>query len=309
MTSNVDEMVKEAIKSYKGGNKPHARALLEKATEIDDHHEKAWMWLSAVVESVEDQRVCLQNVLVLNPDNTNAKRGLALLDEKSETTEAPAEPEKDPYDVPPTATSSASASYDPSSEISRDEYDNWITDLGIGQEQSSAPTDGPFTMEDDAYADMFTDAFDDDVFTEETFEQPVDVTEDDLRMGFDDEDFNDVYDTPVAEEEMDADALFDSLDDPFDGMEPEEEAQPVAATPAAMESAPSKRRDSGAFYEEADGSDVAENDPSYYFKAIPKDIKATRLPGTGGGLPVFSLLLVLLLIVGNIGAVVLLTMA
>lgn len=309
MTSNVDEMVKEAIKSYKNGNKPHARALLEKATEIDDHHEKAWMWLSAVVESVEDQRVCLQNVLVLNPDNTNAKRGLALLDEKSETAEAPAEPEKDPYNVPPPATSSASAAYDPASEISRDEYDDWIADLGISQEQSNAPTDGPFTMEDDAYADMFTDAFDDDVFTEETFEQPVDVTENDLRMGFDDDDFNDVYDTPVAEEETEADALFDSLDDPFAGMEMEEEAQPVAATPAASEGAPGTRRDGGAFYDEADGGDVVEQDPSYYFNAIPKDIKATRLPGTGGGLPVFSLLLVLLLIAGNIGAVVLLTMA
>jgi len=79
MTANVDAMVREAIRAYKAGQKAEAHALLLKATELDQMHEQAWMWLSAVVDTPEDQRICLENVIYINPDNENARRGLALL--------------------------------------------------------------------------------------------------------------------------------------------------------------------------------------------------------------------------------------
>jgi len=74
-SANVDAMVREAKRAIREGNKSEAQALLLRATEIDQSSEQAWMWLSAVVESIEDQMICLENVLQINPKNADAKRG------------------------------------------------------------------------------------------------------------------------------------------------------------------------------------------------------------------------------------------
>jgi hypothetical protein len=37
------------------------------------------LWLSGVVDTNEDKRICLENVLVLNPGSLAAKRGLEKL--------------------------------------------------------------------------------------------------------------------------------------------------------------------------------------------------------------------------------------
>jgi hypothetical protein len=80
--SNIDAMVKEAIRLLKSGNKAEARVLLERATEMDGYHEQAWLWLSGVVDTDEEQRICLKNVLFINPSNQHAMQGLAMLDAK-----------------------------------------------------------------------------------------------------------------------------------------------------------------------------------------------------------------------------------
>lgn len=90
MTANVDAMVRAGIQAYKAGKKAEARTLLEKACELDQYNEQAWLWLSAVVESPEDQRTCLENVLFINPDNQNAKQGLQMLASKTGSTPPPA---------------------------------------------------------------------------------------------------------------------------------------------------------------------------------------------------------------------------
>jgi hypothetical protein len=43
--------------------------------EIDQYNEQAWLWLSAVVETPEEQRTCLDNVLTINPNSERAKTG------------------------------------------------------------------------------------------------------------------------------------------------------------------------------------------------------------------------------------------
>jgi hypothetical protein len=48
--------------------------------EVDTENESAWLWLSSVVENEADQRVCLENVLAVNPDNAAAWRKLDALD-------------------------------------------------------------------------------------------------------------------------------------------------------------------------------------------------------------------------------------
>jgi len=79
MTANVDGMIRAGVEAYKKGNKDEARTLLERAIEIDDHNEMAWLWLSAVVSNKDEQRTCLENVLVINPSNERARQGLQSL--------------------------------------------------------------------------------------------------------------------------------------------------------------------------------------------------------------------------------------
>ncbi len=42
----------------------------------------AWLWLSGVVETDEECQICLENVLVINPENISARRGLESLARK-----------------------------------------------------------------------------------------------------------------------------------------------------------------------------------------------------------------------------------
>lgn len=88
MASNGDALVRAGIKAYREGNKDEARNLLLEAVDIDDQNEQAWMWLSAVVDTVEDQQTCLENVLTINPNNEKAKQGLKILSEKASSSPA-----------------------------------------------------------------------------------------------------------------------------------------------------------------------------------------------------------------------------
>lgn len=79
MSANVDAMVREGINAFKSGNKEEARALLLKATELDEMNEQAWLWLSGLMDSDTDKRTCLENVLAINPNNDRARQGLSYL--------------------------------------------------------------------------------------------------------------------------------------------------------------------------------------------------------------------------------------
>jgi len=44
--------------------------------EQDENNASAWLWLSGVVASLDDQQICLENVLALDPHNEAALQGL-----------------------------------------------------------------------------------------------------------------------------------------------------------------------------------------------------------------------------------------
>jgi hypothetical protein len=90
MPANVDGMVREGVSAYRAGRKEEARTLLMRAVEIDQYNEQAWLWLSAVVESVDEQRTCLENVLTINPGNERAKQGMQMLNQKASGPASPA---------------------------------------------------------------------------------------------------------------------------------------------------------------------------------------------------------------------------
>lgn len=357
MAQNIDAMVREAIRTFKAGDRAKARTMLEEITEIDPHNEKAWMWLSAVVDSPEDQRICLENVLFINPENENARKGLNYLAKQTSPPQTPApapapaspdppveeaiddgfpdtdqtaalfdeeEPAPDMYQVP---TSSASAAFDTNEQPSPDEYDDWVAglNLGGGVEESQGPTTAEqpaFTYDDDLFADPF-DGDEDSDFAALYDEAPAGGSSmtsgpfdaDDLLEDFSAADLN--YKEPVVEED-DLDTLLADLEDippssansaPVMSPEP-----PAAEQAAASRRKRHKRPAKPAVGPASDdlllgGEGLDSDDPGEYFRAIPNEIKATRLPGAArsqaGRGPLIGLGILVLANLGAIGLLVL----
>jgi tetratricopeptide (TPR) repeat protein len=77
------ELLKRGIAAAKGGRREEARQILLHVVELDERNERAWLWLSGVVDAREDRRVCLENVLAINPGNIHAQQGLRHLGQQA----------------------------------------------------------------------------------------------------------------------------------------------------------------------------------------------------------------------------------
>jgi hypothetical protein len=80
MSANIQAMIEQGKRALREGNLVEAQQLLLRATELDESNDEAWLWLASAVDSVEEKRICLENVLVLKPNNSEARRMLAELD-------------------------------------------------------------------------------------------------------------------------------------------------------------------------------------------------------------------------------------
>lgn len=90
--SDVDQWLQQGITAVKSGNRAEGREWLMKVLAVDQRHETAWLWLSGAVTSPDEQRICLENVLAINPANRLAQKGLAKLGETAVAPEAPQSP-------------------------------------------------------------------------------------------------------------------------------------------------------------------------------------------------------------------------
>jgi tetratricopeptide (TPR) repeat protein len=72
----ANQLLREGISAGKSGQRDRARELLMRVVEQDQENVQAWLWLSGVVDDLDDQQICLENVLALDPDNDIARRGL-----------------------------------------------------------------------------------------------------------------------------------------------------------------------------------------------------------------------------------------
>jgi hypothetical protein len=79
---NIDVLLREGIEAVKKGDTAGGRKLLEKVTELDENNAKAWLWLASVVETDEEKRICLSNVLHIDPSNDRARKALDALEGK-----------------------------------------------------------------------------------------------------------------------------------------------------------------------------------------------------------------------------------
>lgn len=165
---NVDEMVAQAKTAYRAGQKAAARDLLLQAVQQDPNHQDAWLWLSGMVETLEDQQICLENVLALNPTHERARKGLAAVERKLAERAAqqpapppPPPPKPDPeppmdWGEPVTSVEwgrdDGPAVYGSGKQIdlpSQEEYDAWVQELHLSTDDSSASYSSapPFIMD------------------------------------------------------------------------------------------------------------------------------------------------------------------
>jgi len=82
-STQAARLLRAGIAAAQAGRAEEARQTLLQVTELDERNERAWLWLSGVIESSDDRRICLENVLAINPDNPHAQRGLQLLDQQA----------------------------------------------------------------------------------------------------------------------------------------------------------------------------------------------------------------------------------
>ncbi|HSH01266.1 MAG TPA: hypothetical protein VLL52_02020 [Anaerolineae bacterium] len=77
--AQITQWLSAGVDAYHAGQLNKAQNLLMQVITADEHSEEGWLWLSHVVDDREEQRICLENVLTINPHNQEAQRILATL--------------------------------------------------------------------------------------------------------------------------------------------------------------------------------------------------------------------------------------
>jgi hypothetical protein len=72
----ITELLRQGILAAKAGNARQAEQLLRQVIANDRNNEAAWLWMSSVVEDPADIVLCLENVLVINPNNEEARMAI-----------------------------------------------------------------------------------------------------------------------------------------------------------------------------------------------------------------------------------------
>jgi len=350
MPANVDGMVREGISAYRAGRKDEARALLLRATEIDQYNEQAWLWLSAVVESPDEARTCLENVLTINPNNERARQGIETLAQRSggarpsapqvqqqaedilasasfgpsgkqpDADELPSSIEWSADQNPPVVASSSISMNYKVSEPSKEEYDDWVSGLGIGNAASdpfgsAGVSSGvnPFGETDSLFSADSQIGAADDLFSSGPFSEPEPISPP-------------VSKSPVRPA---APPVSPPPEKIFAEVEEAEEAQSplsrrmnaasgkAASKPPAddaldlLDDLASNTDDLLQVDFDSDFDDDAELEKpaaDELFGYIPRAIRATRLPGTNEGYPIAIIAGLIGVLLLNVGAIALFIM-
>jgi hypothetical protein len=78
-TERVDDVLKAGRRALKTGDRALAAERFGKAAELSPYDERVWLALLEVVTEDDDRRVCLENIVRINPANQKAARQLQAL--------------------------------------------------------------------------------------------------------------------------------------------------------------------------------------------------------------------------------------
>ena len=90
----IEKWLQEGITAAKAGEYQQGRFRLLDVVEQDRMNEAAWYWLYQVFDRQDDKRVCLENLVIINPDNRWAKQELLNHLEAYPSTSLRAQPKK-----------------------------------------------------------------------------------------------------------------------------------------------------------------------------------------------------------------------
>lgn len=76
------DLVQQGLTAARVGDIEDARRLLTEATRQMPENIEAWLGLAGVVDSLEDKKNCFEKILILDPDNHEARAGLVLVEQK-----------------------------------------------------------------------------------------------------------------------------------------------------------------------------------------------------------------------------------
>lgn len=250
--ANVDGLVEQGKRALREGNKVEAQAFLMKAVELDQYHEDAWLWLSSAVDTEEEQRTCLDNVLIINPDNQQAHQMVAELNR---------------------AQSGASALNSPFADTA---FSGDATDL-FSSDDFDTFSDASFSADDDPFASGSTSASAASVFTESISDGPDPFSAGDA----------DPFSAPAPQVAPPQPPMMPQRTDPLKrdiAPRPEESLEELGL----FENEPAAQRgllsgDDDDIYgddDEYDDEPDEDRDAFYYLSLIPDDVRPTRLPGS-----------------------------
>lgn len=93
-----EQQLAEAVRLSRQGQDAEARRLLVQILERQPSNEQAWLWLGRILPDIAQRRYCLERVLKLNPESSQAHEALEVLSvlEALSTDEKPERPPERP---------------------------------------------------------------------------------------------------------------------------------------------------------------------------------------------------------------------
>lgn len=73
--AQIDRLM-DAIELVKADRRPEAVNILRELIHANNDFEDAWLWMSVAVDSLDQSSICLDNVLRVNPGNSEAASAL-----------------------------------------------------------------------------------------------------------------------------------------------------------------------------------------------------------------------------------------
>lgn len=97
----LSDNLKRSIELIKSGDKQAAIPILKEILQANPNQENAWLWLYTCVDSIDQKKYCLKQVLRIHPDHEKAQKALQKLNDQYQTLPDPShhlfhEQEKDP---------------------------------------------------------------------------------------------------------------------------------------------------------------------------------------------------------------------
>src|SRR3954451_15249807 len=82
MPPTTEDLLAKGKQAATSGQKDMAREFLTRVVQQEPRNEDAWLWLSGVANTLPMMRGCLERVLSINPNNSQAREGLAWVQQR-----------------------------------------------------------------------------------------------------------------------------------------------------------------------------------------------------------------------------------